>query len=274
MNWIEGLVYGFISGITEFIPASSQAHQRVLLQIFGAARDPIVNLIVHISALLALYIGSRSVITRMRREQRLLTAGKRRANNADMKIAYDLRLIRTSLVPMLLAMLALVFTRRWADNNVLIALFALLNGIVIFISERFPHGNKDSRHMSVFDAVLFGLTGAVSVFPGVSRIGASTSYASMRGVSKQQAFNWALLLSIPALIILCIFDIVDIVTANGLLINWTVIAGYITSCFGAFIGAYICVFFIRALMNRSGVVIFAYYSWGMALLMFVLYLIS
>lgn len=274
MNWIEGLVYGFISGITEFIPASSQAHQRMLLQIFGAERDPVANLIVHISALLALYLCCRSVITRMRREQRLLSGGRRRSNNTDIKTLYDIRLIRTALVPMLLAMLALVFTRKWAENNVLISLFALLSGIVIFISERFPHGNKDSRHMSVLDAILFGITGALSVFPGMSRIGTSTSYAAMRGVSKQQAFNWALLLSIPALIILSIFDVVDIVTSGGLLINWTVIIGYVTAGLGAFIGAYICVFFIRALISRSGTVVFAYYSWGVALLMFLMYLIS
>ena len=108
----------------------------------------------------------------------------------------------------------------------------------------------------------------------MSRIGASVSYASMRGVNKQQAFNWALLLSIPALIILIIFDFVDIITVRGLLTNFSVIIGYFMSGFGAFIGTYLCVFFIRTLVNRAGTIFFAYYSWGMALLAFALYLIS
>lgn len=274
MNWIQGFLYGLISGITEILPVSSQAHQRILLQIFGQVRNPIMNLVVHIFALLALYIGCRSHLARMHRDQKAFSSRKHRSHHTEIKNIYDLRMIRTSMIPMLLGMLALVFTRTWAESNLLIALFCLVGGIILFISERFPQGNKDSRHMSVLDAVIFGLTSALAVFPGISRIGTSMSYATMRGVNKQQSLTWALLLSIPALLVLCVFDVVDIVTARGLVTSFSVIIGYFTAGFGAFIGTYLCVFFIRTLLNRSGTSVFAYYSWGLALLAFTLYLIS
>lgn len=274
MNWIQAFLYGFISGITEVLPVSSHAHQRILLQIFGQARNPITNLIVHISALLALYIGCRSLFVRMRREQKVLARGKRRSYNSENKITYDLRMFRSALVPMLLGMLAWIFTRTWVDDSLIIAVFCLIGGIVLFISERFPQGNKDSRHMSVLDAIAFGIISAFSVFPGVSRVGTSMSYATMRGVHKQHSLTWALLLSVPALIVICIFDFVDILTIKGLVMNFSIIIGYFTAGLGAFIGTYLCVFFIRTLLNRSGMCIFAYYSWGLALLAFVLYLIS
>lgn len=274
MNWLQGFVYGLISGITEILPVSSHAHQRILLQIFGQVRNPITNLIIHVSALLALYIGCRSHFMRMQREQKALSRGKRRAHNTDNKGAYDLRMLRTAIVPMLLGMVALVFTRKWVGNNLLIALFCLISGIVLFVSERFPQGNKDSRHMSVLDAIVFGLASACSVFPGISRIGTSIAYATMRGVNKQNSLTWALLLSVPALIVLSIFDFVDILTIKGFVTNFSIIIGYFTAGFGAFIGTYISVFFIRTLLNRSGMSVFAYYSWGTALLIFALYLIS
>ena len=128
--------------------------------------------------------------------------------------------------------------------------------------------------MSVLDAIVFGLSGALAVFPGMSRIGTSVSYAKMRGANKQQALNWALVLSIPALLILCVFDIVDIIAINGITTNFSVILGYFTAGFGAFMGTYLCVFFIKALLNRSGATFFAYYSWGLSLLVFALYLVS
>lgn len=274
MNWLQGFLYGFISGITEILPVSSQVHQRILLQIFGQEKNPITNLVIHISVLLALYIGCRNLLTRMRRDQKVFSRGKRRSHSIESKNIYDLRMIRTSMIPMLLGLLALAFTRSWAENSLLIALFCLIGGVILFVSERFPQGNKDSRHMSVLDAVFFGLTSALAVFPGISRIGTSMSYATIRGVNKQQSLTWALLLSIPALLVLCVFDIADIVTVQGLVTNFSVIIGYFTAAFGAFSGTYLCIFFIRTLLNRSGIGVFAYYTWGLALLAFTLYLIS
>lgn len=274
MNWIQGFLYGLLSGITEILPVSSQAHQRILWQVFGQDRNPVTNLIVHVSVLIAIYIGCRGLMLRMRRDQKVFAKRRHKTPNAELKNIYDLRMIRTSMIPMLLGMIALVFTRVWSDNNLLIALFCLLGGIVLFIAERFPHGNKDARHMSVMDAAMFGLTSSFAVFPGMSRVGMSMSYATMRGVNKQQSLNWALLLSIPALIVLCVFDVVDIVTMKGMVTNVSVIIGYFTASFGAFIGSYLCVFFIRTFLNRSDTSIFAYYSWGLATLSFALYLIS
>lgn len=274
MNWLEGFLYGLISGVTEFLPVSSQAHQRILLQIFGVTRDSVSDLIVHLSALLALYIGCRGLLFRMRREQKALTRSKYRAHSTDVRNAYDLRLVRTAIVPLLLLMLILVFTRTWADNNLLIAIFSLLGGIVIFISERFPHANKDSRYMSVLDAIIFGFAAALCVFPGISRVGTSMSYATMRGVDKQHSLNWVLILSIPALMILSVFDIVGIVTASAMVVNLSVIIGYITAGLGAFSGAYLSIFFIRTVLMRSNTTVFAYYSWGISMFIFVLHLIS
>ena len=274
MNWLQGFIYGLISGITEILPVSSQAHQRILLQIFGQDRNPVSNLIVHLSVLLALYIGCRGILIRMHREQKIRSHRNTKARAAETKNLYDLRLIRTSIIPLLLGMIALVFTRNWAENSLLIAIFCLISGVFLFISERFPQGNKDSRHMSVLDAIVLGIVSAFSVFPGISRIATSISYANMRGVHKQQSLSWALMLSIPAMIVLCIFDFVDIVTVKGLITNFSVIIGYFTAGLGAFFGTYLCVFFIRTLLNRSGAIVFAYYSWGLALLTFALYLIS
>lgn len=275
MNWLEGFLYGLVSGLTELLPVSSQAHQRILLQLFGVdGVAPISNLIVHISMVIALYFGCKRYIARLIREQKALQRRKRRGGNMDVRSTYDLRLIRSAIFPLLLLMLLLIFTRSWAENILLIAGFSVLNGILLFAAERVPHGNKDSRHVSTMDAVVFGVFGAFSVLPGVSRVGASQSYATMRGVDRQQSLNWATVLSIPALLLLCIFDIVSIASGSGGGNSFSVIAGYITAGIGAFIGMYLSVILLRKAIGRMNGASFAYYSWGIGLFSLILYLIS
>lgn len=275
MNWFECLIYGLVSGFCEILPVSSQAHQQILNQIFGVGgTDYIANLIVHISSLLALFIGSRLLLHRLRREQKAIQRGRRTGLGADSKSAYDLRLIRGAIVPMLLGMLLLIVTRSWLTYSLVIAAFAIANGLVLFIASRFPQANKDARHMSVLDAIIFGFFSSFSVFPGVSRVGVSMSYAAMRGADKQQAINWCQILSIPAIFVLIVFDVVGIasgVTPAGGLAG---VFGYILAAIGAFTGTYLCVYFIRTVISRANIAVFAYYSWGVALLTFILYLIS
>ena len=273
MNWFEGFLYGLLSGLTEIMPVSSQAHQHILLRLFGMQKiDPIANLIVHLAVLLALYIGCRGMIYKLRREQKSLQRGRR--HPADVRSSYDLKLIRTAIIPLILIMLCLIFTRHWQNNSLMIGLFAILNGLVIFLCERFPQGNKDSRYVSVLDAIVFGIMSSLAILPGISRIAVSMSYTTARGVDKTQSMNWAMILSIPAICVLCVFDIIGI--AGGVVVagGFSVIAGYILSAIGAFIGAYLCIFFLRTLVSRMNTAAFAYYSWGIALLIFVLFLIS
>ena len=40
LNWYQSLLYGLISGITEILPVSSQAHRILLLDIFGRSSQP------------------------------------------------------------------------------------------------------------------------------------------------------------------------------------------------------------------------------------------
>ncbi len=275
MNWFEGFVYGLVSGLTELLPVSSQAHQQILLFLFGAETSaPISNLVVHIAMAFALYFGTRPYVGRLMRERKAIARRKRRGGAGDFRIVYDLRLIRGAIFPLLIFMLALIFTRNWVNNLLIVAGFSVVNGIIIYAAERFPHGNKDSRHVSLLDAIVYGFFGALSVFPGISRVGASQTYATMRGVDRQQSMNWVMVLSMPALLLLCIFDIVAIVTVGRTVAGFSIIFGYITAGVGAFAGMYLSVILLRKAVNRLNMAAFAYYSWGTALFLLVLYLIS
>ncbi len=276
MSWLESILYGLISGLAEFLPISSRGHQVILIQVFGISRqDPIRSVLIHLGALLALITCCASLIGRFRREARLAERYRHsRTAHTELKVGYDMRLLKTAAVPLLLGLLLNVSTSKLENNPVWVILFFLLNGILLYIVEHIRHGNKDARSMSGFDAILIGISSALSVLPGISRVGINSLTATARGADRQHALNWALMLSIPALIILCCFDVLGIFGAQLAAVSFSLVLGYILSAVFAYIGAYSGILIIRFITVRTGYSGFAYYSWGAAMLLFVLYLIA
>lgn len=272
MNWFEGLIYGLISGITEFLPISSNAHQRLLMQLFGSQhRDPVLDFFVHIALLISLYSGCRSMIEHLRRERRQSLHNRRR-NSQAARILMDERFVKNAAIPMLIGMLIFSYVFNIDTDLLSAAAFFMMNGIILFASGRMMQGNKDVRSMTYFDSLLIGGFSSLCAFTGISRIGCTTSAAIGRGASRQNALNWALLISIPALFLLAGIDILKIISGGLLYSFWSNFFIYLLSAAGAYIAGYYGLRLMRFLAVKIGFSGFAYYCWGASLLSFLLYL--
>ena len=82
----------------------------------------------------------------------------------------------------------------------------------------------------------------------------------------------ALLLSIPALVLLLIFDVIGAFTAGLAGITFLVILQCILAAAAAWFGASAAIMLLRFLSVKTGFSGFAYYSWGVALFTFILFL--
>lgn len=274
MNILQSIVYGFVSGLSAFLPISSRGHQELLKAFFGVSSpEPLRDLMIHIALLCAVWISCGTYIEKLRRELRSVSAGRgRRDRHRDRRTFYDMRFLKNAAFPMLAVMLIFRMLVKSGSSLAGIAFFFLLNGILIFIPEYLPHGNKDTKTMSALDAFLTGLVGGLSVLPGISGVGASVSCAVARGADKTKAYGWILVLSIPAILLWILFDIVSFfVTGIGVL-SFLSVLGYILSAIFAFISAMAGIYLMRFIAVRSGFSAFAFYSWGAALLSFLLYL--
>ncbi len=272
MSIIMCIVYGLLSGIAEFLPISSRAHQSLLLFLSGKpSRDPLQDLLVHIAVLLALLFFGRTTLVKFRAEK--ARRNRRQGRLHQQKIFYDSRLIRTAAVPLIIGSLAYTATAKVGGNLPIIAVFLVLNAVILFVTEHIRHGNKDASVMSGLDGIVMGICGAFSSFPGISRTGMITAYAVARGAKQQNAANWAVMLTVPAMAVAAVLDVVSI-ASNGLGgVSFTQVVGYILGAAAAFGGTYFGTTFLRVILNRSGLSGFAYYSFGAALFSFVLYLI-
>lgn len=272
LNWIESVLYGFISGLSEFLPISSQAHQQIFLHILGSdQRDPVRDLFVNIALLCSIFTACRSLIDQIRRDSKQRYHSRRGRHHSSHRLL-DLKLIQNASIPLTLAMLLLSFFRKTSVNLIPISLLLLLNGTVIFIASRTLQGNKDARSMSFLDSTIIGSLGALSIFPGLSRVGLTTSSAIVRGADKQQALNWSLVISIPALVLLTGLNLISAFTYTEGIHLWTNLFTYILSSLGAYIGGYLSIITMRLIASNFDFSGFAFYSWGAALFTFIIYL--
>lgn len=273
MDWFESILFGLVSGLTEFLPVSAQAHEVLLLKMFGAAAGPLLRLAVHGAVLLALYQSCAEQIGQILREQRLLRIPpRRRKRQPDMTKVLDMRLLRTAAIVSALGFFAYPTLAAWRGDLHFIAPVLVVNGILLYIPMHMATGNKDSRSMSQLDALLLGLAGALAVIPGISRVGMVTSAGIARGADREHSLRWSLLLSIPALVILMGFDAYDIMTVGIGALSGPVLLQMALSAAAAFAGAYGGIRMMRFMAVRAGFSGFAYYCWGAALFSFIMYL--
>ena len=268
MNWFESIIYGFVSGLAEFLPLSSYAHQQIYLQICGQSfRDPVRDLFVHIAMLLAIRISCRSILANIRRSRGVSI----RNNGAGSKAQSDQRFVKRATIPMIVVFFIFSYIIRFRSNLLLIAFVLMLNGIILFVPERLIKSNKDSSAMSHLDSVLVGIFGGLAAVPGLSRIGCCLSAASLRGADKQHALRWGLLLSMPAILALIVVDIILLLSGIGVS-GWKQLFHYLLSAISTFGACYAGIRFIHFLSLKQNFSIFSYYSWGVSLVAFFLYL--
>lgn len=275
-NWIQSILYGLISGLTDILPVSAQTHQLLLLKMFGSgSTSGLMRLMIHFSVFGALYYHCMPHITKMIRAKSLSRIPKRRRKRPlDTKSLMDLSLWKTMAIPVILAF----FLYRKLDflrgSLSLMAIFLFLNGIILYIPQFLPGSNKDSRTLSRVEGLLMGLGGAVSILPGISAIGVSVSIGSVCGVERKYCLSMAMLMNLIVTAALIVIDIM-IIAADGIgSVSFGILVMYLLSAIAAFAGASLGIHVMRKLSADKGYAAFGYYCWGIALFTFILNLMA
>lgn len=267
------LLYALISGFTEFLGVSAPPHQILYNQMFGLAQsDAMLTLFVRLGVLVAVLICCRARINRLLREYRLSSLSRHRRNRQpDVMAQLDIRLLKTAMIPLLISVLFYMRAGEWITKVQWLAVTLTLNGIVIFIPRLISLGNKDGRSVSRLDGVVMGLGGALAAIPGFSRIGCILSAGLVRGIDRGYALDMALLLSIPTLLGLLIFNVYAVIVA-GATVGALMVLIYLLAAAIAFGSAWLGIKLMRYLSVKAGFTGFSYYCWGLALFSFILYL--
>lgn len=275
-TWYESLLYGLISGLTDILPVSAQAHRQLLLKLYGESMDlDMMLLFIHVGILGAVYFHCQPHIVRILRAKRLSRIPKRRRKRPlDTKSLMDYSLWKTMLVPVILSFFLYKKAQSLADSLVWMSVFILINGLILYIPQFFPGSNKDSRLLSRVEGLLMGLGGAAAILPGVSGIGAAVSIANVCGVDRSYGLTMALLMNIVISVGHIVFDVMNVVKIGLFGYSFGIILNCVLAGITSFVGAYLGIRVMRKLAEDKAYTIFAYYCWGVALFTFVLNLMA
>ena len=278
LNWLQSLALGLVSGLTEILPVSSQAHQTILLKFFGETGGvPATRLVIHLATFLTVLISIRGQISRIRRQQQLVrTPPRRRSRPIEMTALMDGRIIRTSIVPIVLMLLVYGLTRR-SSSLPLLALVSLINAAMLYLPCLLPSADKDSRMVSPLESLYMGLGAGAAAVPGMSPIGTCYTVGVIHGVDKKYMLHLALMMVLIFNGGMVCYDVADIVI-RGIptielreLVSWGISA--LSAAAGTVAGTLIALNGLEQVTRKKGMTGFSFYSFGVALFAFILYLV-
>lgn len=274
LNWLQSILFGLVSGLTDILPVSAQAHKAILLKLFGFSSEPVIlRFMIHLATLAGLYYCCQSQILRISRQLRLARIPKkRRKRPLDTRTLMDFKLLRMMVIPVILGFLAYQKTSAWNHSLNWIALLVLLNSVILYLPVLLPSGNKDSRSFSPLEGLLIGIGGATSVVPGMSAIGCTTSILLLRGADRTFSLNMALLLHMAVTAGMIVMDVITMWNVGLVSISFGAIVCCILAAGAAFVGVFLGIKAMRMLAVNIGFNVFAFYSLGIALFSFILFL--
>lgn len=273
LSWLESITYGFISGFADILPVSAQAHRILLLKVFGhTGRSDLLQLMIYLGIFAALYFTSQKQLVRMTRALKLARVPKRRRKRPlDTRSMMDFRFLRTVAIPVILCLFAYQYVAPISDTLLFVVLLLFLNGVILYIPQYMPAGNRDSRTLSRVEGILMGLGGAAGILPGISGMGTATAVASVCGVDRGYALTMALMMNMVFSAGMTVIHFLNLLS-NGLVetLSFMMLLRYLVTGLAAFGGTLLAVRIMRNMAENNGYGLFGFYCWGMALFTFIL----
>lgn len=230
MGFIEAIILGLIQGLTEFLPISSSAHLRIAGEFLPSATDPgatftaITQLGTEAAVLIYFWgditriIGkwfrhfgankpaatdatpiSAEVLQGSEAPTRRNTTAQVRAipkHDPDVRLGW---LIIIGTVPIVLVgFFAQEYIRSAFRSLWLVAIVLIVFGVLLGVADILSKRSRELNIMTYRDGILVGLAQTLSLVPGVSRSGATTTVGLALGYTRPAAARFAFLLAVPA----------------------------------------------------------------------------
>lgn len=202
MSLPQAIVLGIVQGLTEYLPISSSAHLVLVPWALGWEFEPnaafAFDVLVQLGTLLAVIVYFWKDLAQMLRAVWTALRGRQAARDPYARLAVWIVL---GTIPAVLAGVALRDAVEAAFGNaVATSAFLLLTAALLLAAERIGKRLHALESLSWKDALWVGLAQALSIFPGISRSGATISAGMLRDLDRPAAARFSFLLSIPVMI--------------------------------------------------------------------------
>ena len=244
----KAVVLGIVEGLTEFLPVSSTGHLIIVADLidFSGNSAKVFEIVIQLGAILGVAWDYRTRLTRTfthireKSEQRFV-----------------LNLLVAFLPAAILGLLLHQHIKTYLFNSFTVALALIVGGIAILLIERLSltvhTNNVDSLRMR--DAFKIGLAQTFSLFPGVSRAGATIMGGLLSGLSRTAATEFSFFLAMPVMVAATAYELFNNLHALKASDLEVLAAGFLMS----FISAVVVVKMFLRYVSRHDFTVFAWY---------------
>lgn len=187
---LQTIILGLIQGFAEWLPISSTAHLRIAEHFLGLTATPLFGVVLHIGTLIVVVFYFRTDVWK------ILSA----LAHLDFKSEHGqfIPLIVVATVPTaIIGLLYVTFLEDTLQTILAIGITFLAGATLVYVSKL---GKDDKETITYSMALIMGTAQGFAIFPGLSRSGATISFALLLGLRREKAFKFSFLLSIPAIL--------------------------------------------------------------------------
>jgi undecaprenyl-diphosphatase len=256
LSLLQSIVLGIVQGLTEFLPISSSAHQRIVPALLGW-EDP------GAAFTAVTQLGTEAAVLIFFRHDlwAIVTVGLRSLRDPRLRATTEVRMgwyLLVATIP--IGIFGYAFQHQienGARNLWLIGTTLIVFALVLGYADRRGRHERTIHDLSIRDGVLIGLAQSLALIPGVSRSGATMSAGLLLGLELPAAAKFCFLLASPAVLASGVFELLGIISGEK---GGDEPLGYVLAAtFIAFVVGYAAIaWFLRYLAHHSVRVFVAY----------------
>lgn len=263
MRWYEAVFYGILQGLSEFLPISSSGHLALAQEFFGSELDPEQRLgfevLLHLATLLAVVFVYRKDVLSLIKGFCTLVAkifkGKARWELFDQneRLALCTIVATIALIPAGFLDGAL---GALSSSLLVVGICLIINSVILWFSDVLGRGSKDISKMTPKNALFAGICQLLALMPGISRSGTTVTGMLWQDFDRQSAVKFSFIMSIPAILGACVFELPEFFTAG---VSQKELDVYAIGALCALLTAVLAMKLLTYISKKSNFRIFSYY---------------
>jgi undecaprenyl-diphosphatase len=259
---LKAAVVGIVQALTEFLPVSSSGHMVItksLLQIEEVGIT--IEVVTHFATALAVIVYLRHRIVGILRA--VVISVVRRGADPTVSQVKDVRLFLLVILGSIpAAVVGLVLReqvgRLFEDVSTTSVMLLVTGGFLLLAGKR----GRPQAALGIRRALIVGIAQACAIVPGLSRSGLTVGSGLLSGLEKREAFEFSLLLSLPAILGAAVIE-----TLTGRLGGDPAVI--LAAAIPAFAGGYLAISLLFRAIVHNRFHTFAYYLIPLAILLLV-----
>ncbi|MDO9546288.1 MAG: undecaprenyl-diphosphatase UppP [Pelolinea sp.] len=212
MTILQAIILGIIQGITEFLPISSSGHLVIIPNLLGwdVPSEQIFpfNVLIQISTLIAViafYWNDLIQITKA-----MLVGIKNKKPFYEIQARTGWLAIFATIPAGLVGLLFKEQIEKIFSRPDIASALLIVTAVFLLLSEKIGKRSRNIASLNWLDAVVMGVSQAVSIFPGISRSGSTISGGLIRNLDRKTAGQFTFLMAIPIMAAAGILSFIDL----------------------------------------------------------------